>query len=140
MRYCPIALLGVILLTGCRENQRDAVRELEAREANTASAVGKQARQQFEADVEDKLSSLRAKLDDARMRVASAPPTANRLLTNEISQQISQLDQELTSIRMQFDQLKTASDEQFVAGKESLRTRLEEFRQSYMRFATGRPR
>jgi TolA-binding protein len=140
MRYCLLVLLGAFLLTGCRENQKEDVKELEAREANTASAVSKQTRLQFESDFEDKLSSLRAKLDDAKMRVASASPSANRLLINEISQQVSQLDQELTSIRMQFDQLKTASDEQFASAKDPLRARLEEFRQSYMRFATGRPR
>lgn len=131
-----IVLIAAVIFFGCRANQKDDVRELEAREAQSASAATKQARQEFESDVEGKLSNLRFRIDEARARI----PTGNQVLANEISQQLSQLDQDLLSIRMQFDQLKTGSDEQFNAGKQALRARVDEFQQTYMRYATGRPR
>jgi hypothetical protein len=141
MRVCSVTLFAVVLFTaGCRENQKEAVRELEAREASTASAVAKQTRHDFEVEVEDKLSGIRMKLDEMRAKLAAAPPNANQMLVSEYSRQIGQLDEDLQSIRMQFDNLKSGTDEQFIAGKTDVQRRTEDLRLAYMRFVTGSSR
>jgi hypothetical protein len=140
MPRCLLTLLLIMPLAGCRENQKEQVRELEAREANTAAAVSKQNRQDFQNDIEDRLTALRMRIDEVRDRVSSAPPSANQLLVKQLTSEIDVLNQQLMSIRMDFDRLKTGTDEQFTAGKQSLRNRVEELERSYSRFATGSSR
>jgi hypothetical protein len=130
-------MCAVLLTAGCRENQKEQVRELEAREAQTASAVTSQSRQEFQANVEEKLSRLKAIIDELQMKVASAPAGANPLLVKQISDDASQMYNDWLSLRMQFDELKTGSDEQFQAGRQQIKTRLDELQQRYNRFATG---
>lgn len=141
MKHCAFALVTMILLlSSCRQNQKEDVRELENREVNTAAAVTKQVREEFQAEIEDKLSRLKASIDGVRTKVAAAPAGSNPLLVKELNEQANDLEEEVMAIRMQFDQLKTASDEQFQAGKLDVKNRLEELQQKYNRFATGSSR
>lgn len=139
IRLSPL-LCALVLATACRENQKDQVRELEAREASTVAAVTKESRQEFQANVEEKLSRLKSIIDELQMKAASAPAGANPLLVKQISDEADQLYNEWMSVRMQFDELKTASDEQFQAGRQEIKNRLDQLQQRYNRFATGSSR
>lgn len=131
-----LILFAALTLTSCRENQKDEVRELDEREANTAKAIAADRRRDFENNVDEKLRSVKTRIDETRANYAASGSKINPVLLKEVNRQLDQLDSEVTSAREQFDQLKAANDEQFQARRMQVQRRAEEADRDWARFAS----